>query len=240
MRDAEPLFFVDDQQSEIAKLDVLRQQSVRADDDVDLAGGEIGDRFFLLLLGAKAADHLDANRKPREPLAQGLLMLKGQNRGRREERDLLAVHHRLEGAAHRHFGLAVADVAAQQAIHRRGRFHVALDVGGRGLLIDGQLVLEGVLEFLLPVRVGAEGMARNGFARGVELEQLLGHVAHGLLDLGLGPLPRRAAQAIDRWLRGAGEFLDQVEALDRHEQLVFACVAELEKLLHAVADAESA
>ena len=73
------------------------------------------------------------DRKPGEPFRQRLLVLKREHGRRREERHLLAVHHRLEGGAHRHFGLAVADVAAEQAIHRRRRFHVALDVGDRAL-----------------------------------------------------------------------------------------------------------
>ena len=68
---------------------------------------------------------------PAKRSAQRLLMLKRQHRRRRENGHLLAVHHRLERGAHRDLGLAVADVAAQQAIHRRRRFHVALDVGDR-------------------------------------------------------------------------------------------------------------
>ena len=154
---------------------------------------------------------------------------------RREERDLFAVHHRLERRAHRHFGLAVADVAAQQPIHRRRRFHVALDVGDRCRLIGRQRELERVLEFFLPVRVGAERVTGHGLARRIELEQLLGHVAHGLLDLGLGALPGGAAEPIERRLRAAGVFLDQVETLDRHEQLRVAEIAKLEELLHDVA-----
>ena len=75
----------------------------------------------------------------------------------------------------------------------------------------------------------------DGLARGVELEQLLGHVAHGLLDLGLGLLPGRAAEPIERRLRAAGVFLDQIEALDRHEQLRVAVIAQLEEFLHDVA-----
>ena len=85
------------------------------------------------------------------------------------------------------------------------------------------------------MRVGAEGVARHRLARGVELEQLLGHVAHGLLDLGLRLLPGRAAEAIERRLRAAGVFLDQVEALDGHEQLGVAVIAQLEELLDDVA-----
>ena len=104
---------------------------MRADDDVDLAGREIGERLLLLGLAPEPAHHVDADRKAGEALPQRLLMLKRQHRRRREERHLLAVHHRLERGAHRDFGLAVADVAAQQAVHRRRRFHVALDVGDR-------------------------------------------------------------------------------------------------------------
>ena len=58
------------------------------------------------------------------------------------------------------------------------------------------------------------------------------------LTLRLRALPRRAAEAIDRRPRRAGVLLDQVEPLDRHEQLVLAGVAQLEELLHAVADAD--
>ena len=131
VRDAEALLLVDDEQAEVAELDVLRQQAVRADDDVDLAGREIGERLLLLRLRAEAADHVDADGEAGEALAERLLVLEREHGRRREDRDLLAVHHRLERGAHRHFGLAVADVAAEQAVHRRRRLHVALDVGDR-------------------------------------------------------------------------------------------------------------
>jgi hypothetical protein len=67
---------------------------------------------------------------------------------------LLAVHHRLERRTHGDLGLAVADVAAEQAVHRRGRFHVLLDVGNGSRLIRRQFVRKRALEFLLPVGVG--------------------------------------------------------------------------------------
>ena len=78
-------------------------------------------------------------------------VLEREDRRRREKRDLLAVDDRLEGGAHRDFGLAVADIAAEQAIHRRRRFEIARDVGDRRLLIRRELVLERVGKFLLPV-----------------------------------------------------------------------------------------
>ena len=78
---------------------------------------------------------------------------------------------------------------------------------------------------------GLKAWPDDRLPRGVELEQLLGHVAHGLLDAGLGLLPGRAAEPVER--RGAppGVLLNQVEPLERHEQLVFAGVPELHELL---------
>ena len=46
VRDAEALLFVDDQQAKIVKLHVLRQQAVRADDDVHFSGFEVAKIFF--------------------------------------------------------------------------------------------------------------------------------------------------------------------------------------------------
>src|SRR5262249_51906343 len=118
------------------------------------------------------------------------------------------------------------------------RLHVAFDVADCGLLIGRELVLEGVLELLLPMRVWTEDETGDCFARRVQLEEFLGHVAHGLLDLGFRALPRRAAKAIDRRLARAGVFLYEIEALNRHEELVFARIPQLEKLLLVLADAD--
>ena len=48
-------------------------------------------------------------------------MLLREDRGRRQHQRLLAVARGLERRAQRHLGLAVADVAADQAVHRRAR-----------------------------------------------------------------------------------------------------------------------
>ena len=88
---AEALLLIDDDQAEVAELHVLRQQAVRADHDVDLAGLELRQRFFLLLRRAEAAEHLDLDGEGREALLEGVEVLEGEHRGRREHRDLAAV-----------------------------------------------------------------------------------------------------------------------------------------------------
>ena len=115
---------------------------------------------------------------------------KAEDGGGREHRDLAAILHGFEGGAHGDFGFAVADVADQQAIHGEGRFHVALDVGDGGNLVVGLREVEGVFELALKFVVRWERHGPGGFALGVELEQLVGHIRHGLAHarFGLGPL----------------------------------------------------
>ncbi len=52
-----------------------------------------------------------------EALFEGLVVLQGEHRGRREHGDLLVVAQRFKSRAHGDFRFAVADVAAEQAIH---------------------------------------------------------------------------------------------------------------------------
>ena len=60
---AESLLLIDNQQSEIGELQVLRKNAMRSDQNVDLPGFRFLQNFFLLLRIAEAADHLDRDRK---------------------------------------------------------------------------------------------------------------------------------------------------------------------------------
>ena len=83
-------------------------------------------------------------------------MLLGQNRRRHQHRHLIAGIDRFECGANGQFGFAVADVAAQQPIHRPRLPHVVLD-GGDGCELIGRFAIgERGVEFALPFGVGAE------------------------------------------------------------------------------------
>src|SRR5690606_26822340 len=107
-----------------------------------------------------------------------------------EDGDLLAVLDGLEGGPHRDLRLAVADVAADQAVHGDRLLHVLLDLGDGGQLVGRLRVGEGVLQFPLPGGVGAEGVPGGGQPRAVQLDQVGGDLLDGLLGarLGLGPV----------------------------------------------------
>ena len=122
------------------------------------------------------------------------MVLGGEDRRRDEDRDLLAVLGRLERGAQRDLGLAVADVADDQPVHRPDQLHVGLDLGDGAQLVDRLLVRERRLHLGLPGRVGGEGVALGVGPRRVQREQLLGQVVDRLADALLGPQPLRAAE----------------------------------------------
>ena len=130
-------------------------------------------------------------------------MLLGEDRRGHQHQRLLAGLGGLEGGAQGDLGLAVADVAADEAVHGVRRLHVVLDlVDGLGLVL-GLLEGEGVLEPPRELAVGREGEAGDGLPGGVELQQLAGHLDDGLARARLDRLPVRAAELVERRRRAA-------------------------------------
>ena len=104
------------------------QQFVGADQQVNAA--LLGPLHDLpgLLGAAEPAQHLDVHREAPEAAHGGGVMLLGQHRGGHQNGGLLAVHDALHGGPEGHLRLAVAHVAAQEAVHGHGLFHVGLDL----------------------------------------------------------------------------------------------------------------
>jgi hypothetical protein len=240
--DAEAVLFVDHQQAEVLELHVGLQQAVGADDDVDLPGGEAAQGLALLGGGLEARQRLDPHRVALAALAEGDEVLLGEDRGRHQHRHLAAVHHRQEGGPQRHLGLAVADVAADQAVHRLAAAHVAEHVVDRLLLVRRLLEREGRLE-LAEVAVGLQvGVAGVDLAGGVDGEQLLGHGEDRLAGLLLHPIPAAAAEAVEGGHRalGADVLLHQADAVDRQVEAVAAGVLEVQVVALGAGDLQVA
>ncbi len=125
-------------------------------------------------------------------------MLLGEDGGGHEHGDLLAIHDRFEGGAQGDLGLAVADVAADEAIHRIRPLHVVLDLADDPQLVFGLAVGEAGLEFMLPLSVSREGVTGDRFARGIEVEQFAGQLVGRALRGRPGLAPGALAQAVER------------------------------------------
>ena len=135
----------------------------------------------------------------------------------------------LERRPHRDLGLAVADVAADQAVHRPLRLHVGLDRLDRLELVGGLAVGEGRLEPHLPLAVGREAVPAARLALGVEVEQLAGHLAGGAARPRLHLLPALAAERGELGMLAAADVAaDLRQLVGRDEDLVAAAVLELE------------
>ena len=89
----------------------------------------------MLGLRTKTAQHFDPHRVIEHPLPERFEMLLRQDCGRRKNRNLFPFHHGLERGADRDLGLAKANVAADQAIHRARTFHVGFRRGDGGQLV---------------------------------------------------------------------------------------------------------
>ena len=182
---------------------------------------------------SQRADHFDRHRVPGEALLKRLVVLVGEQGGGDEDRHLLLVEHRLEGGAHRDLGLAVADVAADEAIHHLGLEHVGQHLVDRALLIRRLVELEVGFELAeVPVRL-AEAVAGVRAAGGVELEQIGRHLQQLLADAGFGLDPRIAAQLVELDLVGisAGEARDEPHPPHGQVDLVLAEVLEQQEVV---------
>ncbi len=233
--DAETLLFVNNEQAEVLEFYVLGKQAMRADDDVHFSGFKVGENDFLLGGGAETAEHFDARGKCGEAFLEGFKMLESEDGCRREHGDLLAVGNRLECGAHRHFRFAVANVAAEQAVHRCCFFQIFLDVGDGGALVCGLFKLKGIFEFTLPGAIGSEGEALGGFALGVKSQQLVGHIFQRFPNAGFSRCPGRAAQPVEC---GFGAFHDaialhQVHAFERNVEARVVRVTQQHELAAA-------
>ena len=109
----EPVLLVHDEQAQVVKPDVARQQPVRADHQVHLPPLQALDDAPRVARAAKTRQHFDAHGIVGQPLAEGASVLLGEDRGGREHRHLLPHLHRFKGRPQRDLGLAVSDVADQ-------------------------------------------------------------------------------------------------------------------------------
>ena len=220
--DAEPLFLVDHDETEILEPHVLREQAMRSDHDVDAALLQVDEHLLLVGAALDTTDRLDPEGIRLEPAPEGPLVLFGEHRGRHEDRDLLAELRGLEGGADRDLGLSESDVAADQSVHRRARRHVPLDRRDRGDLVLGLLVRELGFEFPLPVGIRGESNPRRRGPGRLHPQHLPRQIPDRVLDLGHLPLPPLATQQGERRRRRAARpdvLLDELDAAQRDVEM---------------------
>ena len=139
---AETVLLVDNGEREIVEGDVLLKQRVRADDKVDVAGGERRKNFGPLAAALAAGENGDADAGGVRQRLYGGQVLPRQNFRRRHQRRLPAGFDDGRRGKQRHHRLAGADVTVKKPQHAVRLRQVRDDVGDRALLRGRQRVGE--------------------------------------------------------------------------------------------------
>ena len=126
---AEAMLLVDDDEAEIVKRDLVLEKRVRADDDVEFAAGHArrGCRLRSLPLSRPVSTAMEMPAAFEQRLKRRAVLAREQIR-RRHERALQAGFGRARHGERGDQRLAGADIALQQAQHRRGLGHVGEDL----------------------------------------------------------------------------------------------------------------
>ena len=235
MGNTEMLLLVDDHQPEPLELDAPGKQGMGADDDVDGAGGEA----FLgpLCLGGRdqSRQAADIERIAVEAFDEVRIMLAREQGGGTDQSDLATGHRHDEGGAQRDLGLAEADIAANQPVHRLAGLEIPEDIGDRAVLVVGFLIGEAVDELrIAAVGLGNDAGPRRALRR--NLDELAGDLADALLHPRLAPLPGLPAETVEAdAFAVAAVAAQQFDVLDRHIELVAARIFERDAVVRDLA-----
>ena len=143
MLHAEAVLLVDHDQAEVGRLHALLEHGVGADQQVDAAAHQVeqhplgvgGGRRAGEQLHARAARGVHAQR--RQQAGERALVLLGQDRRRHHEHRLAAVLDDRQHRPRRDQGLAGADVALQQPVHRLAARQVGVELREGPQLVGG-------------------------------------------------------------------------------------------------------
>ena len=219
---------------------MMTQKLVRTDHEVDLAFGQRRQRLRDLLGRPETRQLGDFHRPVGEAVGERVEVLLGEQRGRHEHDDLLAFVDRHERGTQRDLGLAKADVAADQAVHRFALLQVVQGRFDRRALVGRFLEWERVAERFVIMLLQLECMAFAQRALRIKVQEFGRGVAHLCRGFFLGLVPLAAAQIVERRRFGgrAAVAADQMQLRHWHVELVAARVFERQEFGGAFAEIE--
>ena len=159
-------------------------------------------------------------------------MLARQQRRRHHHGDLLARHRRDEGGAQRDLGLAEADIAADEPVHRPAGAEIVEHRVDGVLLVFRLLVGEACRELVVEAFRRHEARRVLEHAGGGDLHERAGHLADALLHARLARLPGTAAEPVEldlRLLRAVAR--QEFDILHRQKEPVAAGIMQFEAIV---------
>ena len=147
LADAKPVLFVDDDERQVLKINVLRKHGMGAKEDIELAGLQL--RMNVRALGRRrgARQERPGHTGLRKQRAGLIGILTRQHTRRRHDAGLRAAICRNRQRAGGNGGLAGTDIAQQQAVHHAPAIaHIMQDILECGLLLVAQRKRQGLFK----------------------------------------------------------------------------------------------
>ena len=124
----EALLLINHGEAKVFEAHVLRNDAVRADDNVHGSLGDTLQNFAFAVRRCEAAEHFDGHGKLAHALADVFPVLACQHCGGHKDRHLAPPHDGLESSTNGDLRFAEADVGTQQPVHGFFSLHVAFDL----------------------------------------------------------------------------------------------------------------
>ncbi len=223
VRYAKALLFVDNHQAQPLEIDGFREDGMRPHHHIHGTVRQPFARRLCLARRNQARKRAHLQREAMKARLEGFRMLPRQQRCRAHHRHLRAARCRHKSCPERHFGLAEADIAAHQPIHRPPGRQILDHIGHRAQLIVGLGPWEAVHKGGIALRIGRKSIGLARGAQGSNLQQFVRNLADALLHPRLALRPGLSAQPVKPHAFGVRAIAAQnIEIFNRHIKLVTA------------------
>ena len=137
--------------------------------------------YYLLLLRrrTKTRKHINLNGEAVKSPHYRVIVLKGKNRRRHENRTLFSVGDTLEGRTKGDLCFAEAYIAAEKSVHGKRFFHIIFYFIYTAKLVLRLIILESAFKIALHIYIRRKSVSRCMKALCIQVGKLLCHVIYG-------------------------------------------------------------
>ncbi|MNZ61357.1 hypothetical protein D3C78_794500 [compost metagenome] len=160
-------------------------------------------------------------------------MLLCKDRCRHKHGNLLAFNCRFKGGSNRNFCFTVSNIPAQETVHRTSLFHILLDFFDCPNLVPCLFIRKHIFKFLLLRRILLKGVARRCLPLSIQLDQIIRDILYRRTDFIFHTSPFITAELVyfRLLILRAHIFLNKINLLNRHRQLIAACIQNMHVIL---------
>ena len=183
------MFFVNNEQTKVFKLDFFSQKRMCPDHEVQLAFLQSFHYFFFLLSGAEPVDVIYTGAHGAQSFLETMTVLQRENSRRYQHSNLLTISDSFESCTNSYFRFSKSYITADKTVHWMWFFHILLDILCCFKLVRCILVDKGCFEFILQIAIRSECIAGCILTQRIELDELARDVLNFGFSLSLEILP---------------------------------------------------